>query len=52
VLLNLHSNESQKIASVDDYLRIRMPSISPDGRWLIYIQGNPLEAEIILVENF
>jgi Tol biopolymer transport system component len=52
VLLNLTTMESRKIATADDYRRIRMLSISPDGRWLIYMKGNPLEAEIVLVENF
>jgi Tol biopolymer transport system component len=52
VFLNLTTMESSKIAIADDYNRIFHLSISPDRRWLIYQTRTPVEAEIILVENF
>jgi len=27
-------------------------AVSPDGRWLLYVQADKLESDIMLMENF
>ena len=51
---NFATGRTTQIASVEKDFDSRVPSlaVSPDGRWILYVQIDQRESDIMLVENF
>jgi hypothetical protein len=48
------TRRTKQIAGVEKELQLVSPSlaVSPDGRWLLYVQVESFESDIMLMENF
>jgi Tol biopolymer transport system component/predicted Ser/Thr protein kinase len=51
---NFATGRTTQISQVEKELQLVYPSlaVSPDGRWLLYVQVDTLESDIMLIENF
>ena len=51
---NFGTGRTTQVATVEKELELAYPSlaVSPDGRWLLYVQVDSLESDIMLAENF
>ncbi len=48
------TGRTKQVAAVQKEIQLVSPSlaVSPDGRWLLYVQADKLESDIMLMENF
>jgi hypothetical protein len=51
-LLHLDTGETTRLAALTHWPLAFWPSVSPDGRWILYSVDNGTDSDIMLVEGF